>query len=335
MSDQIQNAAKLIADAQALLEAVNFPFQVLRHEVSGGRQWAARAPKILLTLAGISPIRSLLDAKAWNESRECLRQNKQWIVQYNEWWGNGDVSSGTYDYFLRNGLRPLIDTGLAVENPDKPRPPNSPATCYGLSIPAAKLLREFAQSHDRELIAAAFVHQTAGIRAAYLAAKASARLPITLADGRVLGVANDDHNELQKRIVEVFLPTFVPSYRLIYIGETGDREIVRDTELVAKLHLERLFADKLPDIVAYDQKRDWIVIIEAYHSSGPISTMRHDRLKQLLGENAKKAVFITAFATRAAYKSNANKIAWKTEVWIADEPEHLIHLDGERFLGPY
>ena len=28
-------------------------------------------------------------------------------------------------------------------------------------------------------------------------------------------------------------------------------------------------------------------------------------------------------------------IAWETEVWIADEPDHMIHYNGERFLGPY
>jgi len=28
-------------------------------------------------------------------------------------------------------------------------------------------------------------------------------------------------------------------------------------------------------------------------------------------------------------------ISWETEVWIADAPTHLIHFNGERFLGPY
>jgi len=28
-------------------------------------------------------------------------------------------------------------------------------------------------------------------------------------------------------------------------------------------------------------------------------------------------------------------IAWESEVWIADDPDHVIHFNGERFLGPY
>jgi hypothetical protein len=28
-------------------------------------------------------------------------------------------------------------------------------------------------------------------------------------------------------------------------------------------------------------------------------------------------------------------ISWETEVWTAEAPDHLIHFNGERFLGPY
>ncbi len=30
-----------------------------------------------------------------------------------------------------------------------------------------------------------------------------------------------------------------------------------------------------------------------------------------------------------------NDISWETEVWVAESPTHLIHFNGERFLGPY
>lgn len=28
-------------------------------------------------------------------------------------------------------------------------------------------------------------------------------------------------------------------------------------------------------------------------------------------------------------------ISWETEVWVAESEDHLIHFDGEKFLGPY
>jgi hypothetical protein len=38
---------------------------------------------------------------------------------------------------------------------------------------------------------------------------------------------------------------------------------------------------------------------------------------------------------RAAMREYLPDIAWETEVWVADAPSHLIHFNGERFLGPY
>lgn len=45
-------------------------------------------------------------------------------------------------------------------------------------------------------------------------------------------------------------------------------------------------------------------------------------------------VFVTAFPTFAEFRKHMRHIAWETEVWIAEAPEHLIHFNGDRFLGP-
>ena len=42
-----------------------------------------------------------------------------------------------------------------------------------------------------------------------------------------------------------------------------------------------------------------------------------------------------AFPDRAEFRKNAADIAWETEVWIADNPDHMIHFNGDRFLGPH
>ena len=46
-------------------------------------------------------------------------------------------------------------------------------------------------------------------------------------------------------------------------------------------------------------------------------------------------VFVTALLTRRAMTKYLGEIAWETEVWVADAPSHIIHFNGERFLGPY
>ncbi len=46
-------------------------------------------------------------------------------------------------------------------------------------------------------------------------------------------------------------------------------------------------------------------------------------------------VYVTAFPNRTVMGRYLGEIAWETEVWVADAPSHLIHFNGERFLGPY
>ena len=45
-------------------------------------------------------------------------------------------------------------------------------------------------------------------------------------------------------------------------------------------------------------------------------------------------IFITAFLSVDKYKRFIDQLAWETEVWIAEMPDHMIHLNGNKFLGP-
>jgi len=79
----------------------------------------------------------------------------------------------------------------------------------------------------------------------------------------------------------------------------------------------------------------WLVLIEAVTSHGPIGIKRHNELKALFGTARSGLVFVTALLTRRAMTKYLGEIAWETEVWIAEAPSHIIHFNGERFLGPY
>ena len=43
-------------------------------------------------------------------------------------------------------------------------------------------------------------------------------------------------------------------------------------------------------------------------------------------------IFVTAFLDFKTYKKFAEELAWDTEVWIAEMPEHMIHLNGDKFV---
>ena len=87
--------------------------------------------------------------------------------------------------------------------------------------------------------------------------------------------------------------------------------------------------------IYYSRQRNWLYLIEAVHSSGAITPVRLLELRRLTEECEADIIFVTAFLNRKTFRQFAPDIAWETEVWIAESPEHMIHFDGEKFLGPY
>ena len=67
---------------------------------------------------------------------------------------------------------------------------------------------------------------------------------------------------------------------------------------------------------------------------GPVDGNRHSELATLFEGATAGLVYVTAFPSRAVMGRYLGEIAWETEVWVADAPSHLIHFNGERFLGP-
>ncbi len=91
----------------------------------------------------------------------------------------------------------------------------------------------------------------------------------------------------------------------------------------------------MPDVIIYHTAKQWLVLIEAVTSHGPIDPKRRQELKQLFGTAQVGLVYVTTFLTCAAMREYLADISWETEVWVAEAPSHLIHFNGERFLGPY
>ena len=67
----------------------------------------------------------------------------------------------------------------------------------------------------------------------------------------------------------------------------------------------------------------------------PVGGKRRKELKDLFAGCKAGLVFVTAFENRRTMQTFVSHIAWESEVWIADDPDHMIHFNGERFLGPY
>ena len=74
--------------------------------------------------------------------------------------------------------------------------------------------------------------------------------------------------------------------------------------------------------------------IEAVTSVGPMDAKRILELNELTSNVSSGKIFVTAFLDFKTFKKFSESLAWETEVWIADMPDHMIHLNGDRFMGP-
>ena len=161
------------------------------------------------------------------------------------------------------------------------------------------------------------------------------KVEVTLPSGGQLTFSAGEHNDLQKAIIEEFLPRYGFEAEVLYVGDTADKYLYLEKEKLEKLHFFEISHEELPDVIAYSNKKNWLYLIEAVHSSGPISEIRLLQLQKLTKGCKANIVYVTAFLNRPKFRQFIADIAWETEVWIADNPDHLVHFNGDKFLGPY
>ena len=142
------------------------------------------------------------------------------------------------------------------------------------------------------------------------------------------------HNELQKAIIEEFAPRFAPNSECLYVGDTIEKDLVKNTSKLTELGFEITLHDKMPDVVLYREDNKWIYFVESVTSVGPMDSKRILEIAEMTKNVTAGKIFVTAFLDFKTYKKFSEDLAWETEVWIAEMPEHMIHLNGDKFLGP-
>lgn len=156
-----------------------------------------------------------------------------------------------------------------------------------------------------------------------------------IAPGKKINLSPGEHSELIRAIVEDFGPRFAPGSVLVYAGDTGDKWGYFDAALLASLGVDVDSHGKMPDVALHFVEKNWLLLIECVTSHGPVDGKRHAELAKLFAGSTAGLVYVTAFPNRSFMSRYLGEIAWETEVWVADAPSHLIHFNGERFLGPY
>jgi hypothetical protein len=245
------------------------------------------------------------------------------------------ISMGSYDDIRRKDLKLPVVAGIIVASANKPNAArNDPTRGYSLSPEYVAIVNRFGEPTWVEEVDE-FMEDKPSLADRLEAARSLQVVPIILPDGKTIQFSPGEHNLLQKAIIEQFLPRYGFGAEVLYVGDTAKKFLVRDTKKLKALKFFDLEHGELPDIVAFSSKKNWLFLIEAVHSSGPISPVRLMELKRLAKNCSAEIIFITAFLNRDTFRKFSPEIAWETEVWIADAPDHMVHFDGDKFLGPY
>ena len=246
-----------------------------------------------------------------------------------------NYAPNTRETVRRQTMHQFVDAGLALYNPDKPnRPVNSPKAVYQIEPSALTLLRSFGTPkwHDNLM---AYLAERETLATRYAKEREQNRIPVEVAPQQRINLSPGEHSELIRAIIEDFAPRFAPGSVLIYAGDTGDKWGYFNASLLSELGVKVDAHGKMPDVVLHYPEKNWLLLVESVTSHGPVDGKRHDELAGLFSGSTAGLVYVTAFPNRAVMGRYLGDIAWETEVWVADAPSHLIHFNGERFLGPY
>lgn len=308
-----------VAQARELLVALGFDAQRSNE----------RSARILLALLDEKPDTSWSDADnpmlRTVEIMEYIRDNYDFEYRPN-----------TRETIRRQTLHQFIEAGLVELNPDDPgRAINSPANCYQVTPTALALIRTWG-TPDFNVDLAKYLMALPGLIARYAAVRNMVRIPVTLPDGSEVTLSPGGQNILIKSMVEDFGGYFLPGGHLLYVGD-ADAKVAGlfEEERLAELGVTFDHHGKMPDLIVYLPDKNWLVLLEAASSHGPVDAKRHGELASMFQYCTAGLVYVSCFPSRAEMRKYLHEIAWETEVWCADAPTHLIHFNGERFLGPY
>ena len=287
-----------------------------------------RTAYCLLALLNITP------DKAWGEAGSPLVGITPMMDFAREYYGK-DYAPNTRETFRRFSMHQMVQAGIALYNPDMPdRPTNSPKAVYQISPAALDVIKAYG-SRDWTGKLSAFKSMASTLTVQYAKERLMDMVKVNIRKDLQVSLSPGKHNELIRAIIEDMAPRFIPGSTLVYIGDTGEKWGFFDDALSARLGFNVEAHGKMPDVILWQEEKNWLVLVESVTSHGPVDSKRYIELSELFSSVHADKVFISAFPDKRTFARFAPDVAWETEVWVADNPTHMVHFNGDKFIGPY
>lgn len=282
----------------------------------------------LLALCRIKP------SDKWSKATKVSQKVTKGIMAFVSDVYEKEYAPNTRETFRRQVLHQFVQARIADYNPDNPQlPVNSPNAHYALTQSALDVVKTFGTKNWGKAVGK-FIADEGSLSKKYKKERKQILIPVKLSNGKVLKLSAGKHNEVQAAIVHDFAARFTNGGSVIYLGDTAKKDLHVDHKVLKELGIPVNQHSKLPDVIIYDKSKNWLFLIEAVTSHGPVSPKRIVELEEFLKDCKAGKIYVTAFPDFAEFRKHSSKIAWETEVWLADTPEHMIHFNGDRFMGP-
>lgn len=270
-----------------------------------------------------------------------IREGDNWGKATNNWIRIHDVIIFIKDYYnvayaensretVRKQAMHHFRNAAFIE--DNGKATNSPNYRYRLTDEMLLLVKTY-QSNQWEEQKNNFLKSHQNLIDLYSSKKAVRKMPVKI-NGNDFTFSPGKHNQLQKFIIEEFAPRFAENSECLYVGDTIQKDLVKNEEKLKELGFEITLHDKMPDVVLYSEDKNWIYFIESVTSVGAMEPKRIREIEEMTENISAGKIYVTAFLDFKTFKKFSESLAWETEVWIADMPDHMIHLNGDKFLGP-
>jgi adenine-specific DNA-methyltransferase len=311
-------AKKKIEEALSILKEIGLPRE----------QQNERSALTLLALLGLDP------KDSWKDAKKPLMGITPMMDFFAKHYGR-QYAPNTRETVRRQTVHQFLDAGIVVANPDKhTRPTNSPKAVYQIESGALTLLRTYGSPEWQKSLAT-YLASVQSLKAKYAREREMKRIPVRVAQGQEITLSPGGQNVLIEQILKHFCERFTPGGEVVYVGDTDEKWAYFNERLLKSLGVTIESHGKMPDVIIYLEAKNWLVLIEAVTSHGPVNPKRRNELKALFRAAKPGLVYVTSFLDRRSMVKYLPDISWETEVWVANAPGHLIHFNGERFLGPY
>ena len=270
-----------------------------------------------------------------------ITENDEWKNATNEWIRIHDIilytkekygvayAENSRETFRKQAMHHFRNAAFIEDNG---KATNSPNYRYRLTLEMVDLIRNYG-TNNWENKKENFLSVHENLVSLYESKRNILKMPVNI-NGNSFTFSPGKHNELQKAIIEEFAPRFAPNSECLYVGDTIEKDLVKNVDKLRNLGFEITLHDKMPDVVLYRTDKDWIYFVESVTSVGPMDPKRIKEIEEMTTNVKAGKIYVTAFLDFKTFKQFSDKLAWDTEVWIADMPDHMIHLNGDKFIGP-